>query len=118
MRILVLEDDYNNIKGAFDYLNAKYYDGNIIIENYSKTQDLPGDLLVFDKIFVDISLQKSSTQDGYAFIRSILPSFDAKNIIIITGSDNVNQKIEEHNLGDIKILKKPISFLDVKNVLT
>jgi DNA-binding response OmpR family regulator len=118
MRILVLEDDYSNIQGAFEYLNAKFYNGQLDICDVPRSQDVDrNQLSTYDKIFVDVSLQKSSAQDGYAFIKSILPKFNSSNIIIITGSDNVNEKINEHGLGAIKILKKPISFQDIKHVL-
>jgi len=121
MKILVLEDDFTALKGAFDYLNVKYYGGTLLYEVYSKTQDLP-DLQKandFDRIFVDISLHRNSSQDGYSFIRSlkaIIPNLIDK-VIVITGSDKVRNKLIEFELPSLRILSKPVSFLDLKSVM-
>jgi len=120
MKVLVLEDDFQMLKGAFDYLSLKYYGGELIVENYSKTQDFLDikNADSYDKIFVDISLHRKSEQDGYSFINSLKPMLrNLQKVVIITGSDRVANKLTEQGITDIKILKKPITFVDLKTVM-
>ena len=120
MKVLVLEDDFHVLKGAFDYLSYKYYDGKLEVENHAKTQDFTNlnDADKYDKIFVDISLHRNSNQDGYSFIRSLHDILkNIKKVVIITGSDKVQEKLVEEGLSDIDVLKKPITFLDLRRVM-
>jgi len=120
MKVLVLEDDFHVLKGAFDYLSYKYYDGNLEVENYSKTQDVTNisNADTYDKIFVDISLHRNSNQDGYSFIRALKEHLaNIKKVVIITGSDKVQEKLAEEGLSNIEVLKKPVTFLDLKSVM-
>jgi DNA-binding response OmpR family regulator len=121
MKLLVLEDEYSVLKGAFEYLNTKYYKGDLIVENYSKTQEFKNmeNVNEYERIFVDISLQRSSDQDGYSFIKSLKEKVEdiEKKVIIITGSDKVTDKLKEFNLPSLRILSKPITFLDLKSVM-
>jgi len=119
MKILVLEDDFLVLKGAFEYLNAKFYSGTLVIENYSKTQDFQvNNINDYAKIFVDISLHRFSDKDGYSFItglKGVLTDFN--KVVVITGSDKVTPKLVEMGLSNIKVLMKPITFLDLKEVM-
>jgi len=120
MKVLVLEDEFQLLKGSFDYLNTRFYNGTLHVDNYAKTQDFPNikGINDYDKIFVDISLHRASEQDGFSFLKSIralVPNL--KKIVIITGSDKVNQKLEEIGFSNIAVLPKPITFLDLKSVM-
>jgi CheY-like chemotaxis protein len=120
MKVLVLEDDFQVMKGAFDYLSIKYYGGDLKVENYIKTQDFPNidDANNYDKIFVDISLHRNSVQDGYSFINTLKGVLhDLKKVVVITGSDKVSNKLKEIGLPDVEVLLKPITYLDLKSVM-
>ncbi|MES2330249.1 MAG: response regulator [Bacteroidota bacterium] len=118
MKVLVLEDEYVLLKGAFDYLNVKYYGGNLEIKNIGRTQDVDmNNLNQYDKIFVDISLQQASEMDGYSFIKAAEKWVDKAKLVVITGSDKVQQKIAEFGLGPLAILNKPVTFLDLRKVM-
>lgn len=120
MKILVLEDDFQVLKGAFDYLNLRFYSGGLEVENYAKTQDFKklSSINDFEKIFVDISLHRNSEQDGYSFILSIKQYLkDLDKVVVITGSDKVAQKLSEIGIENVKILSKPITYLDLKSVI-
>jgi DNA-binding response OmpR family regulator len=118
MKVLVLEDDYGNLKGAFDYMNLKYYAGALDIQNVPRTQDVPmQNIQQYDKIFVDINLRQGSDQDGFFFIKSVEQLVDKKKLAIITGSDHVQEKLTAYGLGQIDILSKPVTFLDLKKVM-
>jgi CheY-like chemotaxis protein len=120
MKVLVLEDDFFVMKGAFDYLNVKYYNGDLKVENIAKTQDFANlnEANTYDKIFVDISLHRNSVQDGYSFINTLKGVLnDLRKVVVITGSDKVENQLKQIGLPEIKVLLKPITFLDLKSVM-
>lgn len=123
MKILVVEDDYFLLSRSFEYLNTVYFGGALEIVNVEKSQDIRPIESVqnYYAVFVDVSLHAHSQMDGYSLIKTI-QSLRLKNrpkIFLLTGSDNIEQKLNEHSISmqEREILRKPVSFIDLKRAL-
>jgi DNA-binding response OmpR family regulator len=123
MKWLIIEDEYFLVNRSFEYLNLAYFANAATLKNIEKSQDSPpmDELLTYDWIFIDISLHKSSVQDGYFIAKGIGSHRKGvkPKIVIMTGSDSVEAKLAENGLSGmgISVLKKPISYRKLKDIL-
>lgn len=123
MKVLVVEDEYYLVVKAFEYLNLVYMGGRLTVENVQRSQDIrPLDRIKeFDAVFVDVSLAADTEMDGYALLRRCLDlrSGPSQRFALLTGSDGVHERLDELGLSGkgITVLKKPISFIEIKDVL-
>ncbi|MES2656334.1 MAG: response regulator [Bacteroidota bacterium] len=123
MKIAVIEDDFLILKEAFNYLNIVYYENNLDVINFSRTQDIyPFELIYeFDVVFIDVSLHRKSESDGLSFLKRILnekkPTKSLPKIGIITGANNIKERMNELEIGDIPILNKPLDFNDLRKII-
>lgn len=120
MKILIFENEYTYIENAFNYVNVKYFNGNLDIIVFPKSQDLNPfrDIETFDHVFIDISLSKNSHLDGFGILKKIKEEkLNIKKLTILTGNNNIGKKLLELNLGQFPILTKPITFSSLKESL-
>ncbi|MDR2993262.1 MAG: hypothetical protein LBV11_05425 [Bacillus cereus] len=119
--ILVIENEFNSIKGAFEAANLFDFDSKLKVKNLDKAQDVNFDeLSSYDVIFLDISLAIKSELDGFGIIQKIktLNNSDdiLSKIVVITGDFEIDKKMEEKHLH-LPILKKHINFNDITKMI-
>jgi DNA-binding NtrC family response regulator len=120
MKILIFENEYTYIENAFNYVNAKYFNGSLEITVYPRSQDLAPfrNIENFDHVFIDISLSKNSQLDGFGILKKIKDeNLIVKKITILTGNNNIEKKLSELNLEKFPIITKPITFTSLKDTL-
>lgn len=122
MRILVVENEYMSVKGAFEASNKFDFNSQLIIEDVGKSQDVDfAKIENYNVIFIDISLASKSKLDGIGLLEKINSQAPGVMLrtVILTGDHNIEEKLKEKNLLDkkLKILKKPINFKDVSSII-
>lgn len=124
IKILIIENEYNSVKGAFSAANLFDFNSELDIINEDKAQNIIyNELKNFDVIFIDISLATKSVLDGLGIIEKISTlSYGAillKKIVILTGDHDIDNKIKNIDIPykDFPILKKPINFNHVTEVI-
>lgn len=124
IKILIIENEYNSVKGAFSAANLFDFNSELDIINEDKAQNIIyNELKNFDVIFIDISLATKSVLDGLGIIEKISTLSNGtiilKKIVILTGDHDIDNKIRNINIPykDFPILKKPINFNHVTEVI-
>lgn len=120
MKILVFEDEYNEIEGLLNYVNFKYFGNKIEFTNYSKSQDIniSDKLKEFDIVMIDIQLDYASHRDGISLLNEIKQIDQNKNVFIITGKrSGIKEELEALNLSDVKIINKPLDDEDLRKII-
>lgn len=121
MKILIFENEFSYVENAFNYVNIRYFNGELTFINLSKSQDLAPfrEIETFDHVFIDISLSKKSELDGFGILQKIKDeNLKVKKITIITGNNNIEKKLQEQGFGNYPVIIKPITFSSLKDVLT
>lgn len=120
MKIAIVDNQRNDIEGAFDYANLKFYNNSLEFEYFDSSQSLfkvEHDFDDYKIIVVDISLSRRSELDGYGIIKTFLEKSKESEddhlldkVIIITGHHRVEEKLQEQGLPEIPIIYKPTDF--------
>ena len=119
-RVLIIEDEYDEVKNAFEYVKDIYYSGEMELTNVIKSQDIPfQNLERYDVIFLDITLAKRSKMDGYGILKKIEQEKISYNkLVIMTGNNKISYVLKEREiLGEYEILAKPLDFKELKLIL-
>lgn len=119
-RVLIIEDEYDEVKNAFEYVKDIYYSGEMELTNVIKSQDIPfQNLERYDVIFLDITLAKRSKMDGYGILKKIEQEKISYNkLVIMTGNNKISDVLKEREiLGEYEILAKPLDFKELKLIL-
>ncbi len=120
MKIAIFENEYDTLEMAFEYANKKYYGGNLIFENYPRSQDFKNlnDLCHYKLVIIDIDLSSMSELDGFGLIKKIENKLDFQpQILIMTGQALNDNYHEEHHLKNkYPILEKSVNFNKIKKV--
>ena len=119
-RVLIIEDEYDEVKNAFEYVKDIYYSGEMELTNVIKSQDIPfQNLERYDVIFLDITLAKRSKMDGYGILKKIEQENILYNkLVIMTGNNKISYVLKEREiLGEYEILAKPLDFKELKLIL-
>lgn len=114
MKIAIFENEFDTVEMAFKYLNKKYYNNNILFENYPRSDSF-ADLTKIDEydlIIIDLDLSSQSKLDGFGLIRKIEQSIPAPHrILILTGQNlTANYNVENGLKVKYPVLEKPINF--------
>ena len=120
MKILVFEDEYNEIEGLLNYVNFKYFGNKIEFVNHAKSQNisLEDKLKDFDIVMIDIQLHYDSHKDGISLLNEIMQIDSNKNVFIITGKrSGIKEELIANNLSNIKILNKPLDDQELKDMI-
>lgn len=119
-RVLIIEDEYDEVKNAFEYVKDIYYSGEMELTNVIKSQDIPfQNLERYDVIFLDITLAKRSKMDGYGILKKIEQENILYNkLVIMTGNNKISYVLKEREiLGEYEILAKPLDFKELKLII-
>lgn len=114
MKIAIFENEYDTIEIAFKYLNKKYFNFSLKIENYPSSDSFTEikKLQDYELIIIDLDLSSQSSLDGFGLIKKIERTLEEPyKILILTGqalSDNYN--IENGLLKKYPVLEKPINY--------
>jgi two-component SAPR family response regulator len=122
MKIIVFENEYNNVKGAFQVLNIVHFGGLAVIKNYVKYQDCSDvrELDASDFIFVDIDLAPTSTLDGFGIIKQLLANnYPLKKMAVLTGHMDMRTRLLARGINQpISIVTKPVTYKELFKVMT
>ncbi|SHJ20867.1 response regulator [Flavobacterium terrae] len=113
MKILIFENEFFKVENAFNYVNERYFNGNLEFTILPKSQDLVNlsDMSKYDYIFLDISLAKKSDLDGFGILKKIEEeNISIKKLTILTGNGDIKNKLRELGLKDYPVLLKPVVF--------
>lgn len=121
MKILIIENEFSFIETPFEYVNDIYFDHKLNYTVVTKSQDITPFVSIeeYDMVFLDISLAKSSSLDGFGILKKIkIKGLNVKKLIILTGNHQIKEKLIENGITEIyPILTKPIDFEDLLNVI-
>ena len=119
MRLAIFENEQSQVEGAFNFLNRRYYGGNLEISYFSNSQSGKPyeDLEKFDIIFVDIELSTTSELDGFKLLAKLNEVGLSNRLVVLTGFSKVEQNLKEYNLPNYEVVQKPFSFLRLKEVI-
>lgn len=118
MKVLFIENDFQNLKHTVDLFNIVNLNNNLTYDVVTKSQDIDyNNINDYDFIIVDIHLTKSY-EDGFQIIEKMLNNHNVNNekIIILSGMSDVNEQISERKLN-VNIIKKPLRINDLKTYL-
>ena len=119
-KILIIGDEFNEVKNAFEYIKAVYFSGNLEIYNVIKSQEIKfNELCDYDVIFLDITLAKKSEMDGYGILKKIEnEQINVKKIVIMTGNNQISSVLTKRGVKKTyPILTKPIDFNEIKQMI-
>ncbi len=119
-RVLIIEDEYDEVKNAFEYVKDIFYSGEMELTNVIKSQDIPfQNLERYDVIFLDITLAKRSKMDGYGILKKIeQENISYNKLVIMTGNNKISYVLKEREiLGEYEILAKPLDFKELKLII-
>ncbi|RUA29007.1 MAG: hypothetical protein DSY77_15585 [Bacteroidetes bacterium] len=122
MKIAVFENQFEDIKGAFEFANLLSFDGNLEIKIFPRSQDCDLETIsIFDVIFIDIDLSKKSELDGYGLVKKLqeLEGDLLNRIVILTGHSKIKDTMIHRGIDDerIKIVIKPTDFEELTDVI-
>ena len=121
VKILVVEDMVNTVSGAFELAALYLFNDQMTFDIVKRSQDIDFEhIKKYSLVFVDIELAKDSAEDGFAVIRRLLNSnmYPLDHTLILTGNTVIEEKLIENNIDKhITIVKKPVAYEDVANVL-
>lgn len=122
MKIVVFENEYNSVRGAFDAANLINFDRRLEITQYPSSQNANlHKINEFDVIFIDIDLSSKSELDGYSLIKKLkeIHSRIAQKIVILTGNNKIKQSLDlKHlNSNEFKLIIKPTDFVEITKVI-
>lgn len=114
MKIAIFENEFDTVEIAFKYLNKKYFNLSLILENYPSSDSFSDlkKLKDYSLIIVDIDLSSQSTLDGFGLIKKIEKELEGPfKILILTGQAlNDNYEIENGLSKKYPVLEKPINY--------
>ena len=121
VKILVIEDMVDTIKGAFELAAISDFNENMSFVFITRSQDVDYDYINdYALVFVDIELAKGSKEDGFAVLRRLLNSglYPLERTFILTGNTVVEEKLLENNIAPkIVVIKKPVNYEDIAKEL-
>lgn len=114
MKIAIFENEYDTLEIAFKYLNKKYFNQSLKLENYPSSDSFSDlkKLQDFSLIIIDIDLSSQSTLDGFGLIKKIEKTLEEPyKILILTGQAlSENYDIENGLSKKYPVLEKPINY--------
>lgn len=117
MKILIFENEIQEVVDAFKDVNFVDFNNELVFKWIVRSQDFKdSDLKGVDLIFVDIDLSLRSDKDGYGVIENLINNKNFDKLVIMTGHEVKNRPV---NLaGDpIKLIHKPIILEELREVI-
>lgn len=120
-RILIIEDQAESIKCAFDFANRLNFENTLEFKYIPRSQDVDFQNLMdyYDLIFVDITLADKFELNGFGVLsRIIKENLFPMERIILTGNSKIKEGLSDNQLPEnIKIVYKPVTFKQMSLVL-
>lgn len=118
MKILIFENEYPSVKGAFETANLLNFGGALDFTVCASSQQATfANIKEYSVIFVDIALATRSELDGFALIKkleSIDPSL-LHRIIILTGNNKITDILTSKGINPdmLRIIIKPTNYEEI-----
>ena len=118
IHIGIFENQFEEIRGAFDICNKFYFGGRLKYEYFASSDAIAiEDLIRFKLILIDLDLSPKGSLDGYALAKKINDTYPTLPKAIITSSSSVKEKLEENQIAGIQVLQKPFDFEELNSFL-
>lgn len=119
MKVAIFENEFDEMRPAFNGFNLLYYDKSLEYIIYASSQafgDL-ANLTTFDYVLIDIDLSVHSQLDGFQLISQLLNNPTLKKIkpIILTGQPPIKEKLKAKNLPEFPIISKPLVYTQIQD---
>ncbi|GGA78613.1 hypothetical protein GCM10008015_19160 [Flavobacterium palustre] len=119
MKIAIFENEYDTVEIAFKYLNKKYFNYSLKLENYPSSDSFPDlkKLQDYSLIIIDLDLSSQSSLDGFGLIKKIEKTLvEPIKILILTGQALSDKYDVENGLNKkYPVLEKPINYNKLNN---
>ena len=120
MKVLIIENEFEEIKGAFAGLKV-LLDNKFEYTQISSSQGIGifDEILNYDLIFVDLDLIPSSKLTGYEILKD-LQELDAPKIpliYVITGHGNAKEELARRGIENVPILEKPFGLKNLRTII-
>lgn len=120
-KVLVIEDEFREVKVAFEYVNDLCLNSELEIINVAKSQDVDfTKISEYDYVFLDITLAKKSQMDGYGILKKIeRENIPIQKLVIMTGNGKISDVLKERGItNDYPKLIKPLDYQELKSIFT
>jgi len=121
MKVAIFENEYEELRRAFDGFNLIYFAKKLTFTVFANSQDITiEELSDYDYIVVDIDLSVNSHLDGFQLIEKIIHTKSLENIklIILTGQPTIKEKLKQKKLPQFPIIQKPVIFNQINTAFT
>ncbi len=118
-KVLIIEDEYQEVRIAFEYVNEMYFSNELDYMVVAKSQEISFcEIENYDFIFVDIKLAKRTNLDGYGILREIEKNYpNVKRLIVLTGNNKIKETMKERGIKkEYQVITKPIDINDLREV--
>lgn len=118
-KVLIIEDEYQEVRIAFEYVNEMYFSSELDYMVVAKSQEISFcEIENYDFIFVDIKLAKRTNLDGYGILREIEKNYpNVKRLIVLTGNNKIKETMKERGIKkEYQVITKPIDINDLREV--
>ena len=111
-RVLIIEDEFEQLEDTFNYINDIYFNNELQFKVVTKSQDIVpfSSICNYDYVFVDIKLAQDTAMDG------ILKKIEAdhlaiKKVIILTANNRIAEMLPSRQVtGSYPVVTKPIDI--------
>ena len=118
MRIAIFENEFDELKRAFDGFNLMYFRKALIYEIFPSAQAFGNlkNLKDYDFVIIDIDLSVRSTLDGFQLLDTLLHDQEICGVkpIILTGQPPIKEKLKQKKLPEVPIILKPLVYTEIK----
>jgi CheY-like chemotaxis protein len=119
MKVAIFENEFNEMKPAFDGFNLLYFNKSLDYEVFQSSQSF-GDLKYlssYDYLLMDIDLSVQSQMDGFQLMTEILKDQTIVNLkpIILTGQPLIKEKLRSKKLPEFPIINKPLVYTQIND---
>jgi DNA-binding NtrC family response regulator len=118
MKVAIFENEFEELKRAFEGFNLLYYNSSIEYKVFPSSQAIGNldSLEGYEYVLIDIDLSLNSQQDGFQLLESMLKEPLLKKVkpIILTGQPPIREKLKQKNLPELPIISKPFSFNQIQ----
>lgn len=121
IKVLVIEDMVDTIRGAFELAALSEFNENMCFVFKTRSQDVDyGAIGEYALVFVDIELAKGSKEDGFAVLQKLLSNgtYPLDRTFILTGNTVIEERLLENSIDPkITVVKKPVNYEDIAKAL-
>ena len=122
MKIVVFENEYESVKGAFEASKLLDFNNELEIDVCQSSQKFDMNKLnEYNAFFIDIDLALNSDLDGFSLIKKLIEIDKelASKIIILTGNNKIKENLNERGIdsGIIQTIIKPTNYVEISEAI-